>query len=115
MSFQVPASKASIKQNQFDFDLPTGEHFTLPKMQYINADIQQRMSRIGAALKKVLDDGGKPTPQQSAELQEVQRELLERYAPGLYSLVENDQIQSIFEAWNEASSIGLGESSASAD
>lgn len=115
MTFQVPASKASIKQNQFEFELPTGEKFTVPKMQYLNADIRQRMSRIGADLKEVIDEGGKPSPIQAAELQQVQRELLENYAPGVYSLVSDDQVQAIFAAWQEASNITPGESSASAD
>lgn len=115
MTFQVPASKASIKQNQFEFTLPGGEHYVVPKMQFLNADIRQRMSRIGADLKAVIDEGGKPSPLQSAELQQVQRELLENYAPGLYALVSDDQVQAIFSAWQEASNITAGESSASAD
>jgi hypothetical protein len=114
-TFQVPVSKASIEQNQFNLELPTGEKYTLPKMQYLNADIRQRMARIGADLKTVLDEGGTPTPTQAAELAEVQRELLEKYAPGIYKLVSDDQVQAIFEAWQEASSITVGESSASAD
>lgn len=114
-TFQVPASKASIKQNQWSFTLPTGEKFTVPKMQYLNADIRQRMARIGADLKRIIDEGGKPNPQQVAELQTVQRELLEKYAPGIYTLVSDDQIEAIFSAWQEASGISVGESSASAD
>ncbi|WP_425836946.1 hypothetical protein [Microbacterium sp. PA5] len=115
MSFKVPESKASIDQNKWTFDLPTGESFTVPKMQYLNADIRERMTQIGVELKTVIDAGDKPSPEQTAALSAIQRELLETYAPGVYKLVSDDQVQAIFEGWQEASSITVGESSASAD
>lgn len=115
MTFQVPASKASIEQNQFKFSLPSGESFAVPLLQYVNAGLRQRMAEVGVELKQIIDAGGKPEPAQVVELQTIQRELLEKYAPGLYGLCSEDQILAIQEAWQEASNITMGESSPSAD
>ncbi|KKI16371.1 MULTISPECIES: hypothetical protein [unclassified Leucobacter] len=116
MVFEVPASKASIKQNQFQFKLPDSKKtYTLPKMQYISSDIRERMQRTSVTLKAAIDAGVEPDPADALEASKIQRELFERYAPGLYELVTDDQIRAIQEAWQEASSIELGESSPSAD
>jgi len=114
-TFKVPESKASIAQNRFEFELPTGEKFSLPKMQYISTDIRERMQRTSVPLKRIIDEGGQPTPEQTIEVQAIQRELFEKYAPGLYELVTDDQLTAIQQAWQEASGISVGESSASAD
>lgn len=128
MTFQVPASKASIKQNRFEFELPNEydgdgnpiaesgvETFSLPKMQYINADVRQRLVSITIPLKDLIDAGGKPSPENVAELLEIQRELFERYAPGLYAKLGDDQMLAVLNAWQAASSVTVGESSPSAD
>lgn len=116
MVFQVPTSKASIDQNQFKFQLPgSRKTYTLPKMQYISSDLRERMQSAGTRLKTVIDAGGTPDPESAAEMGKIQRELFEKYAPGLYELVTDDQIEAIQEAWQEASGISLGESSPSAD
>lgn len=123
MVFKVPASKASIKQNQFEFELEVPgsngktktKRFVLPKMQYISSDIRERMQRTTAPLKAAIDAGQEPTPEQQVEASIIQRELFERYVPGLYELVTDDQIRAIQEAWQEASSVEMGESSPSAD
>lgn len=125
MPYEVPASKASFKQNRFEFtiwDYDDGERipgsdvtYSIPKMQYINSDIRQRMLEVSMPLKKIIDEGGKPAPEQAAEVTKIQRELFEKYAPGLYGRIADDQLNAIQEAWQEASGIQLGESSASAD
>lgn len=116
MVFQVPAPKASIKQNRFEFKLPGDKKtYSLPKMQYLPAGIKARMGSTSASLKRVLDEGGQPSLEQKLELQEIQRELLESQVPGLYDRVTEDQLQELVKAWQEASGISVGESSASAD
>lgn len=115
MAFEVPASKASIKQNQFTFKLPSGEKFTLPKMQFISSDLRERMQRASLPIKAAIDAGDQADPAAQVEAAMIQRELFEKYAPGLYELVSDDQIQAIQQAWQEASGISLGESSPSAD
>lgn len=123
MVFKVPASKASIKQNQFEFELEVpgsngkkkSKRFTLPKMQYISSDLRERMQRTSIPLKAAIDAGIEPDPADAVEASKIQRELFEKYAPGLYELVTDDQIQALQAAWQEASGITLGESSPSAD
>lgn len=116
MVFKVPESKASIKQNQFEFTLPGGKKvYSLPKMQYISSDLRERMQSVGSALKADVDAGREPSPEAAAEMGRLQRELFEKYAPELYKKVSDDQLEAIQEAWQEASNITLGESSPSAD
>lgn len=116
MVFEVPASKASIDQNQFKLKLPGSKKvWSLPKLQYINSDLRLRMQEASVPLKRLIDEGGKPDAAQALEVQQIQRELFDRYAPGLYAECSDDQINAIMGAWQEASGISLGESSASAD
>lgn len=118
MVFKVPASKASIKQNQFEFELDVDgkkKKFSLPKMQYISSDLRERMQSVGASIKSAVDAGGTPDPEVAAEMGKIQRELFEKYVPDLYRFVSDDQLEAIQEAWQEASGITVGESSPSAD
>ena len=127
MVFQVPASKASVKQNQFEFEIPVEvvdengktkkqkKKYSLPKMQYISSDLRERMQRASLPLKRAIDAGEQPSPEEQVESSIIQRELFEKYAPDLYQHVSDDQIQAIQAAWQEASGITLGESSPSAD
>jgi len=121
MVYQVPASKASIKQNVFEFSLPGDkEVFSIPHGQYLNAALFGEMRDLVAELKSVLDAGGEPTQSQQIALTQVQQRILDHYAPGLAVKATNDQIVNILNAWQEASSgvpaaVSLGESSASSD
>ena len=122
MVYKVPASKASYKQNQFEFEIDYERNgktktkkFTVPKMQYLSSDIRERMQRVGASIKTAIDTGAEPSPAEIAEASSIQRELFDKYAPGLYELCSDDQIEAINEAWQEASGISVGESSPSAD
>lgn len=120
MVYQVPASKASIKQNRFEFEVPQAgrakpKKFSLPKMQYLNADITSRMTIHGAEIAKAQKTGEDPSPDVQAEFAKLQREIFDQYAPGLYELVDMDQLNELQEAWQEASGVSLGESSGSAD
>lgn len=118
MVFKVPASKASIKQNQFEFEIEREgkkpKRFSMPKMQYISSDLRDRMQRASLPLQK-MKEGDEVDAEVMINLSTIQRELFDRYAPGLYELTSDDQIQEIQKAWQEASGIELGESSPSAD
>jgi hypothetical protein len=126
--FTVPPSKASFQQNQFVIEIPSAYaedgspaegaeilSFTVPLMQYLNSDVRQRMAQASAGLKEIIDAGGQPDADRALEIQSIQRELFERYAPDLYRHVSDDQLLAIQQAWQEASSISVGESSPSAD
>ena len=115
MVYAIPASKASIKQNIFEFKVP-GERKTrhMPKQQYISADLRSRLGTAVVAIRKHQADGTTPGEEELVILQNLQREVLEKYNPDLYSLLEADQITDLLKAWGEASSVDLGESSASA-
>ena len=59
------------------------------------------------------DAGTEPSPEQAQEMAAVQREIFEHYIPGLYERLDGEQIQELAQAWGKASSVTLGESSAS--
>lgn len=122
--FQVPASKASFEQNQFKFDFPVTDakgkvkmrSFSMPLQQFIHSSIRVRVQQSGQALRDSLDsETGDPSPEAVAEASRIQYELFERYAPGLYEIATDDQIRAIQEAWQEESTVSVGESSPSAD
>ena len=97
-AFQVPASKASIKQNQFEFKLPGDRKtYTIPKMQFLKPNLIDEL------------DPEKPKT-------DVVKSILEHYHPGLWeSFDELSQATAFFEAWAQSSGVDLGESSASTD
>jgi hypothetical protein len=113
MTFQVPKSKASIRQNQFPFRVP-GEKKdrTLPLMQYLNAETRHRFSQSSALAQAAGDD---ITPDMVAAAGQLQYDLIEQHHPGLHKLLDGDQIDALVAAWVEASSVTPGESPASAD
>jgi hypothetical protein len=94
--YTVPPSKASIKQNRFEFMVPGDDKvYEVPKMRYLKpaliADLDQQEKKYA-----------------------VLRSLLEVYHPGLFDSFEDlDQVESLYNAWGEASGIQVGESSAS--
>lgn len=98
MAFAVPASKASIKQNRFEFTLPGDRttKYSMPKLQYLKPSVLSLL------------DGKDKT--------DVVVGLLEEYAPGVLGQLESmEQLTALYEAWAEASGISVGESSASTD
>lgn len=115
MVFQVSPARASIKQNVFEFELPgSKKKWSLPKQQYLNADLRQRLGAAAARVQAIQSAGGKVEVADGLELEALQRELIEKYCPGLYAAVDDAQLQEIVAAWKEASAITMGESSASA-
>ena len=119
MVFQVPASKASIKQNVFEFQIPGKEKvWSLPKAQYLRADLMTEMKAHVAVLQPILEAGGEPTKEQAMALEEVQTRILTEYCPGLLAEITSEQVPEILKAWQAFSrpdGVGLGESSASSD
>lgn len=120
MVFQVPKSKASFKQNVFEFQIDGNDKvWSIPLVRYLNADLMTRMQAITGPLKKVIESGGSPSDEEASMLANVQREIVEHYCPGLYRLADLDQIAAILQAWRDASNpngadVDLGESSPSA-
>lgn len=95
MVFQVPASKASVKQNRFEFALD-GTTYSVPKLKFLKPHLVaglEGQTKLGAML-----------------------QLLEEYHPGVSSKIEDaEQMTALYEAWAAASGVDLGESSASSD
>lgn len=97
MVFQVPASKASIKQNRFEFQIPGSKKiFSVPLLKYLKPSLALELegsTEVGAA-----------------------KALFNEYLPDAFHLFEDgDQLAAFLEAWKDASGIGVGESQASAD
>jgi hypothetical protein len=96
--YTVPASKASIKQNRFEFKVPGDRKvYSVPKMKFLKPslilDIDQEQKKSG-----------------------VLRRLLEVYHPGLFDQFDDiSQVEALYNAWGEASGIQVGESSGSTD
>lgn len=95
--YEVPASKASIEQNRFQFHLPDDPTvYSLPKLQFIRPSLMKAM-------------GG-------ADAERVVLGLIEEYEPSIGDKFESlDQLLALYEAWGAASGINLGESSGSGD
>ena len=115
MPFEVPASKASIKQNIFEFTIPGSKKvYSLPLLQYLNADLATEMAVISPKLQAMQETGGKD-PEVIAAVSSWQRKVFESYAPGVYAKLTSDQISALAAAWREASSVSMGESQSSAE
>lgn len=116
MTFAVPASKASIDQNVFTFTIPGDRKtYRMPLMQHIKASFADRMNSLAATIKASPTSKGTPDPEALAAASSLQREIFEHYVPGLYDKLAADQVGALADAWREASTVGLGESSASAE
>jgi len=135
MTYQVPASKASIKQNQFEFKMPAGkvadvaaakkadpalfEEFEAARKkweahvaQFEKADTRTYSIPKMQFLRPNLVDKIDP----EAPKVDVVRDLLEHYHPGFWDRFDDmSQALGFFEAWQAASGTELGESSASTD
>ena len=96
--YQVPASKASVKQNQFDFKLPGDKKtYSVPKLQFIRPSLMRDMDAMGNKIDRVYA-------------------LLENYHPQLVDKFDGlDQVEAFYTAWAEGSGIGVGESSDSSE
>lgn len=117
MVYEVPASKKSLKQNRFEFDLPPVKgqpaHGKPEDDDYRPAIKALPKRRVSVPLMKFL----KPVlvlemDSQSPAL--AMKNLLDHEAPDVLARIEDlDQLQGLFQAWGEASGLDLGESEAS--
>lgn len=83
----------------FDFSLDSDERmvYHLPLFQHL-------------PIKAVRDLARKPAGDDDAAARlDLVIDLFDRYAPGLTDEISQADIQSILEAWNEASEVSLGE------
>ena len=113
MVYQVPPSKASIKQNRFEFQAPGSKKVhSVPRVQYIRPAFLRQIE----ALTDGIEPGKEPPPDVAMALYRAQVALFEHYIPGFVDLFDDsEQIGELLAAWQAESSISLGESSASAD
>ncbi|QDH48917.1 tail assembly chaperone [Arthrobacter phage Gisselle] len=95
--YRVPASKASLHQNQFRFQLPGEDHIrSIPKLKYLKPSIAIQVE-------------GMPV-QQALQL------LFSLYQPGLIDEFDDmEQLEGVIQAWAKASGVSLGESKPSSD
>ncbi|ALY08861.1 tail assembly chaperone [Arthrobacter phage Galaxy] len=109
MTFEVPASQASIKQNQFEFKIP-GERKgrSLPKMEFLPLGIRNRMAQAAKPLQAAEEAGRKPSDDELEAMGQVQLDLLERYSPGVTDALDETQLSALLVAWQEASGISVG-------
>lgn len=91
MAYQVPPSKRSLKQNQFEIVGSDGKSYVLPSLKYLDP-------KTILAVEEATEIAGFKI-------------LLDRYAPGFFESIEDaEQIEGIMEAWKEFSGIDPGES-----
>lgn len=97
MVYQVPASKASIKQNQFRFQVPGDKRtYSLPKMQFLPVGVVSEASKLAEpTLFDFLTFFGNGPAAKAVK--------------GL----DKDQLSHLTDAWMKDSGVKLGESSAS--
>lgn len=130
--FEVPASKASIKQNLFEFKMPGA---TEPDPEAAKAADPELFEEYEAARKKWEAHQAKHTRlvktftvpklqflrpallrQMDSLTNQVDRvfALLENYQPALVDQFDDmEQLTALYKAWSEGSGITVGESSAS--
>lgn len=103
---------------RFRFQLEgTDTVWELPMMQNLPKDLLMRLRTVALKLadRKTGKVKANPRPEDVVEAIEVQQQLMERYCPGLYEQMSDEEIAHLMGAWQEASDIRLGESSASSN
>lgn len=110
MVYEVPPSKASIKQNCFEFRIP-GEKKTraLPLLKYTSVGYRNRLAALAGPVKAAKDAGKDPEVSDLNALGVFQLEMLEKFSPGVTDAMDDDQLGALLKAWQEASNITVGE------
>lgn len=97
MTFKVPESKRSIAQNQFEFELPDGGTYSIPKAKYLTTGQVEKLSNVKGEATLI--------------------DLLDLFGDGPASIavrtLDTEQLQALMTGWQENSGITAGESSAS--
>jgi len=111
--FEVPASKASLKQNVFEFKVP-GERKTrsLPLMQYTPIGFRSKLERLARPIQAAQQAGKDPDTDDLRALGTMQLEMLEQYSPGVTDALDDQQLAALLKAWQDASKVSVGESPA---
>lgn len=111
MVYAVPPSKASVKQNRFEFTVPGSKRVhSVPKVQYIKPAYLKQLQDIADGA----GEGDALTKEQQVALYQAQLAMFEHYVPGFTDLFDDsEQIGELMAAWQAESNISLGESSAS--
>lgn len=112
----VPASKASQAQNQYRFKVPGtgGKVWALPLLRFLPVQFKERMAAAAKPIAEAEEAGREPSTAEKHALGELAIDLLNRYAPGLTAVVDDEQLAFVLRGWFEASGISVGESLASA-
>ena len=115
MVYEIPASRASLKQNVFEFKVP-GERKTrsLPLMQFTPIGFRTKLEALARPIQAAQQAGQDPDTEDLRALGSMQLEMLEKYSTGLTDVMDDEQMASLLKAWQEASRISVGESRASA-
>jgi hypothetical protein len=104
MIYQVPASAATKKENRFEFRMPgSRKAYSLPLLQYIPPKLALDLPKI---------DESDPS-----SLIEFMGKFLHRISPSMDILdlfEDQQQFMDFFQAWQDASTVSVGESQASA-
>ena len=115
MVYEIPASKASLKQNVFEFKVPGEKKIrSHPLLKFLPIGYRNRMAQMAAPIQAAQAAGDDPDSKDLHALGTVQLELLERFSPGVTDVMDDDQLAALLKAWQEASQISVGESPASA-
>jgi hypothetical protein len=96
MTFSVPQSKKSLKQNRFEFAGVDGEKHELPLLKFVSAGSAEAME-MGQNVHGLM----------LAADTDRTRDMLRS--------LDGDQLEALMEAWGKASGISMGESQGSSD
>lgn len=113
--YEVPASRASFKQNQFEFKVPGEKKIrSLPYLQFTPVGFRDKLAKLAGPIQAARDAGRDPATADLQKFGEFQLEMLERYSPGVADVMDNEQLADLLMKWQEASRVSVGESPASA-
>jgi hypothetical protein len=98
MAFKVPESKRSIAQNRFEFELPDGQTYSVPKAKYLTIGQVEKLSELGDDL----------------NMADLLTLFDEPEAAAAARTLDVEQLEALMLAWQEDSGLSVGESSASA-
>lgn len=110
-TFEVPKSKASIKQNRFEFKMPDGNKFSLPLLEFIKPSLALKLAELEVV---TAEDGSQTTDMQATT--GLVALIFETYFPGqkLFEQFDDaEQFAAWMQAWTDASGATLGKSEAS--
>lgn len=95
MAFSVPESKRSIAQNRFEFEV-AGTTYDIPQLKYLPVESMESF------------EGADPTP-----IRGLLAACDNDGAKNAIRKLDGEQLEALMNAWQEASGVKVGESSAS--